>query len=207
MTFHANCLPRRQFAWNIIFSGKKNEKIINLPSAEFVHSMLSVDFYTSFFQVWTIAVAYFIALLFFWNEGSRQTLQYVSVPVWLMIILHVAAAAGPLRVPLLLLMVVAVTVGFIAEKKEAIRRQEGIGGCTMNTGFWHLLFGFPAFYSHLHFVPSVKCQTLVQWDSFTMYQACKLHYCLWRVSKKPKLPFSDLWCVLCFQRQSFWHLL
>ena len=34
----------------------------------------------------------------------------------------------------------------------------------------------------------------------------KLHYCLWRVSIKPRLPFSYLWRVLCFQRQSFWHL-
>ena len=68
-----------------------------------------------------------MALLFFWNEGSEKTLRYVSVLVWLVIILHVAAAAGPLRVPLLLLILVAVTVGFIAEKKEAIRRQEGNG--------------------------------------------------------------------------------
>ena len=44
-----------------------------------------------------------------------------------MLILHVAAAAGPLRVPLLLLMVVGVTVGFLAEKKEAIAREEGTG--------------------------------------------------------------------------------
>ena len=37
-------------------------------------------------------------------------------------------------------------------------------------------------------------------------QCCKLHYCLWRISIKPRLPFSSLWCVLCFQRQSFWRL-
>ena len=37
-------------------------------------------------------------------------------------------------------------------------------------------------------------------------QCCKLHYCLWRVSIKPRLSFSNLQCVLCFQRQSFWRL-
>ena len=69
-----------------------------------------------------------MALIFLWNEEHQQTLRYVSVAVWLMLILHVAAAAGPLRVPLLLLMVVGVTVGFLAEKKEAIAREEGTGG-------------------------------------------------------------------------------
>ena len=34
-------------------------------------------------------------------------------------------------------------------------------------------------------------------------QCCNLHYCLWRVSIKPRLSFSNLRCVLCFQRQSF----
>ena len=33
-----------------------------------------------------------------------------------------------------------------------------------------------------------------------------LHYCLWKVKIKPSLPFSNLWCVLWFQRQSFWRL-
>ena len=72
-------------------------------------------------------MAYFIALLFFWNEESEKVLRPVSVLVWLVLILHVAAAAGPLRVPLLLLIVTVITVGFIAEKKEALRSQEGGG--------------------------------------------------------------------------------
>ena len=50
-----------------------------------------------------------------------------------------------------------------------------------------------------------------RWSSAHVYargrkQCCKLHYCLWRVSIKSRLPFSDLWYVLCFQRQSFWRL-
>ena len=38
-------------------------------------------------------------------------------------------------------------------------------------------------------------------------QCCKRHYCLWRASIKPRLPFSYLWCILCFQRQSFWRFI
>ena len=45
LTFHTNCLLRRQFAWNVrsIFLEKirKNKNIINLSSAEFIHSVLS----------------------------------------------------------------------------------------------------------------------------------------------------------------------
>ena len=86
------------------------------------------------FQIWTVAVAYFIALLFFWNEATEKVLHPVSVLVWLVLILHVAAAAGPLRVPLLLLIVAAITVGFIAEKKEAIKCQEGSGRTRQDSG-------------------------------------------------------------------------
>ena len=47
LTFYANCLLRRQFAWNVrsYFLGKKkkSKNIINLSSAEFTHSVLSVE--------------------------------------------------------------------------------------------------------------------------------------------------------------------
>ena len=48
-----------------------------------------------------------------------------------------------------------------------------------------------------------------RWSSANTYargrkQCCKLHYCLWRVSIKPRLSFSNRQCVLCFQRQSFY---
>ena len=44
LTFHANCLLRRQFAWNVkaYFLQKNKKNIINLLSTEFVHSLLSV---------------------------------------------------------------------------------------------------------------------------------------------------------------------
>ena len=50
-----------------------------------------------------------------------------------------------------------------------------------------------------------------KWTSAFVYargrkQCCKLRYCLWRVSIKPGLPFSNPYCILCFQRQSFWRL-
>ena len=49
-----------------------------------------------------------------------------------------------------------------------------------------------------------------KWSSAHVYargckQCCKLHYYLWRISIKPRLPFSSLLCVLCFQRPSFWR--
>ena len=49
LTIHANCLLRRQLAWNIkayfLGGGKKKEKNIHLPSAKFAQDMLSVSLY------------------------------------------------------------------------------------------------------------------------------------------------------------------
>ena len=47
-----------------------------------------------------------------------------------------------------------------------------------------------------------------KWSSAHVYarghkQCCKLYSWLWRVSVKPRLPFSNLQPVLCIQRQSF----
>ena len=53
--------------------------------------------------------------------------------------------------------------------------------------------------------------SLWKWSSAHVYarrrkQYCKLHYCLWRVSIKPRLRLSYLKYVICFQMQSFWRL-
>ena len=42
LIFHANCLLRRQFAWNVkaCFLGKIKKTIINLASAEFAHRVV-----------------------------------------------------------------------------------------------------------------------------------------------------------------------
>ncbi|XP_052253030.1 transmembrane protein 245-like isoform X3 [Dreissena polymorpha] len=80
--------------------------------------------YFGSFWIWTLFAAYLVAIVFFWSSETKVTLQYMSIPVWIIIILHVAATAGILRVPLFLLMGVGIVVGLVAETNEARKQQE-----------------------------------------------------------------------------------
>ena len=61
---------------------------------ENITSILYLMYCFCLFQVWTVFVAYFIAIIFLWTPESRGLLKKISIPVWLMFILHVAATAG-----------------------------------------------------------------------------------------------------------------
>ncbi|OWF48593.1 Transmembrane protein 245 [Mizuhopecten yessoensis] len=74
--------------------------------------------------IWTLLVGYLLAVIFLWSPDTRRYLRYLSIPVWIVLTLHVATAAGYLRVPLLLFLVVVIVIGFVAEINEA-RLSEG----------------------------------------------------------------------------------
>ncbi|WAR04807.1 TM245-like protein [Mya arenaria] len=82
--------------------------------------------YFGSFWIWTIFGAYLVAIVFFWREQTKDILRYMSIPMWIIVIFHLAATAGVLRVPLFFLMAVGVVVGLMAEKNE-IKRQEEHG--------------------------------------------------------------------------------
>lgn len=69
--------------------------------------------------MWSLFAAYIIVVAVYWKPESRRMLSLLAVPVWVAIVLHVASAAGCLRVPLLIIMVVLMVVGFVAEVKQA----------------------------------------------------------------------------------------
>ena len=53
---------------------------------------------------------------------------------------------------------------------------------------------------------------ILKWSSAHVYargrkQWCKLHYCLWRVSIKPRLPFSNPWCILFPKAFYVYHMI
>ncbi|KAL4229343.1 hypothetical protein ACF0H5_012382 [Mactra antiquata] len=82
--------------------------------------------YFSSFWIWSLFLAYFVAIIFLWTPESKDLVRRISIPVWLIFILHVAATAGILRVPLLIFMGIVMVVGFITEQNE-IQRQEKEG--------------------------------------------------------------------------------
>ncbi|XP_033732626.1 transmembrane protein 245-like isoform X2 [Pecten maximus] len=87
----------------------------------FVYEVLG--YFTSFW-IWTLLVGYLLAVVFLWSPDSKRYLRYLSVPIWIVLILHVATAAGYLRVPLLMFLVVVIVIGFVSEINEA-RLAEG----------------------------------------------------------------------------------
>ncbi|XP_070175104.1 transmembrane protein 245-like isoform X2 [Littorina saxatilis] len=104
-----------------------------LPLYSVVQVVMSVlnfiyDFlgYFSSFWVWTLLIAYLIIVAVYWTPESRGVLSRLAIPVWLSLVLQIAAAAGPLRVPLLIAMVTMMVVGFVSELKQT-SEQEGDG--------------------------------------------------------------------------------
>ncbi|KAL8571413.1 hypothetical protein ACOMHN_065245 [Nucella lapillus] len=96
-----------------------------LSVLDFLYNFLD---YFSAFWVYTMVVAYVIVVGVYWRPESRRMLSRLAIPVWVAVVLHVASAAGPLRVPLLIVLVAMMVVGFFAEIKQATQKEAAEGG-------------------------------------------------------------------------------
>lgn len=72
---------------------------------------------TLFLQVWTFFIAYLIGVAVLWKPlpSSQKWLRFLSAPVWVSMLLHFANAAGPLRVPLFILMISVMIIGAVVQ--------------------------------------------------------------------------------------------
>ncbi|CAG5130480.1 unnamed protein product [Candidula unifasciata] len=75
--------------------------------------------YFSTSWVWTFFAAYLIGVAVLWKPlpTSQKWLRYLSAPVWVSLLLHFANAAGPLRVPLFILMISVMIIGAVVQMK------------------------------------------------------------------------------------------
>ncbi|XP_054751014.1 transmembrane protein 245-like [Lytechinus pictus] len=73
--------------------------------------------------VWTIIIAYMLALIFWWTPQSRSLLTTLSVPVWILLLLHLSTVAGWYRIPIFFLFVILVALGYTTHRKEQIARE------------------------------------------------------------------------------------
>ncbi|XP_035657815.1 transmembrane protein 245-like isoform X2 [Branchiostoma floridae] len=80
-----------------------------------VHAVYHMLGYFSAVWVWTTVVAYLVAVVFWWKPGTSTALRVLSIPVWAVLLLHLATVAGPFRVPLFVAVVTIMVVGFVAE--------------------------------------------------------------------------------------------
>ncbi|KAG1678138.1 Transmembrane protein 245 [Nymphon striatum] len=85
----------------------------------------------SIYLVVTIVLSYLIVVLFFWTAEFRPLVQKLALPVWLVLLLYLAAIAGPFRMPLFCLLVALVFIGCLTQlnKDECHQMEEVDGEC------------------------------------------------------------------------------
>ncbi|XP_072021281.1 transmembrane protein 245-like isoform X2 [Amphiura filiformis] len=73
--------------------------------------------YFSTLWVWTIVIAFLLLVIFWWNSASKSVLSALAVPIWITLLLHLANLTGPYRVPLFILVITLVVMGYNTHAK------------------------------------------------------------------------------------------
>ncbi|XP_059140798.1 transmembrane protein 245-like isoform X2 [Physella acuta] len=85
-----------------------------------------VEYFNSYW-VWTLLVGHLLCVIFLWKPESTW-LRWMSAPVWVSVLLHLANIAGPLKVPLFFFMVIVMVAGVVVQMGPSETPESASGG-------------------------------------------------------------------------------